>query len=339
MAHIADTPLVSRQIHLHSSHADVRKDNKSSDCLWYLHNPIRVPPNIEILIGIENVQIPHSIYTFSAVRGNNRFKIEYANDDTNNIMNHVSVTLPDGHYTLFEVSRELEKAEHALGVQNFFIIKEDKRSHKLRIRRNHRVASKHTEYIKIIESPKELGFTVGQKVEDIDVQKDDGTYNELIATNCYDLNGLSSILLGSNFATANIDSAHTGVNNSILARIPITAAPGGTIFYERKSDFQIVLKEDQFSQIHLRLMDDNRKSIELNGLDWHITLNFNFRYSPGMQRPANLQDIHNTNTVYRLKNLNEDTIDTAADPLLGNFFKMTDEELEQQSEGIKNIDK
>lgn len=60
MPHELDTPFPSLQMHLSSRHA--MRINGPENCFWHLRAPVTVPPNVDILVSVVNVQIPHSWY-------------------------------------------------------------------------------------------------------------------------------------------------------------------------------------------------------------------------------------------------------------------------------------
>lgn len=76
----------------------------------------------------------------------------------------------------------------------------------------------------------------------------------------------------------NIDSNNIhyglGINNhSVIVSIPITCQSLGLLTYHGNS-FKINSETNFIPQLHLRLIDQNGSLIDLNGLDWSITLQF-----------------------------------------------------------------
>ena len=152
--------------------------------------------------------------------------------------------------------------------------------------------------IQIKNTNTNLGFNEGQNGSTI------------IANHAYDLNGLSSVLIQSNFAVNVTDSIVSGgaVNNSILGRCPITCHPGGTIFFQKTNEFYMTLQTHNVFRINLRLVDDELDLIDLNGAHWDITLNMGFRYIPDMIRPTDLDSLHKNAAEHRtltLRSLNQ----------------------------------
>ena len=280
MSHIADTTIPPRQIHLNTKHASQRLTGNSSDVIWFLTNTINVPTNVEMLLSVETVQIPHGIHTFN--KRNNTFKYSCGDRTYTEVIENGNYS--HENFTAGEVKNSA--TGEVLGLNHFTIsLIEHQNKFKL--------TSADSNPITIDSAWELLGFTPGQ------------TGATITASNCFDLNGLSSLLLTSNFATANIDSVHTGLNSSILGRVPINCAPGGTIFYQKQNEYQIVLQAHNIHRVHLRLIDDDREIIDLNGLDWHITLNLNFRYAPKMIIASSLDDLHDQMEAQRVLTLRD----------------------------------
>tara|TARA_R110000737_G_scaffold72887_1_gene101381 strand:- start:46 stop:933 length:888 start_codon:yes stop_codon:yes gene_type:complete len=281
MSHICDTPIPPKQIHLSTRHASGSlAGGKMSDVIWFLNDAIVIPNNVEILLSMETIQIPHSIHTFNTLNNTIKYSIGSVEFTEN-------ITVGNYQNTAFSKGEVINSLTgQPLGHNNFTFTL---------IPHQHKFKITASAAVTITSDWGLLGFSIGQ------------TGTEITATRCYDLNGLSSLLLSSNFAVSNIDSIDTGVNNSILARVPITTAPGGTIFYQKTNEYQIVLQAHSIHRVNLRLTDDDLNLVNLNGLDWHITLNLMFRYIPDMIRPSSLDDLMHIQRQLTLHELNAHT--------------------------------
>jgi len=88
-----------------------------------------------------------------------------------------------------------------------------------------------------------------------------------------------SLYVRSNLTTSSVlDSAVGGGFSSILARIPIDVDSGGviTISPSDGSVHKLYIKVKDITIIGLRLTDQRNRLIDLNGLDWDISLQFDF---------------------------------------------------------------
>jgi len=78
--------------------------------------------------------------------------------------------------------------------------------------------------------------------------------------------------------TSVMDSAIGGGFSTILARIPIDVDSGGiiTISPSDGAVHKLILKVREITMITVRLTDQENRTIDLNGLDWDISLSFDF---------------------------------------------------------------
>ena len=90
---------------------------------------------------------------------------------------------------------------------------------------------------------------------------------------------IRSLYVRSNLTTQSVlDSAVGGGFSSILARIPIDVDSGGviTISPSDGSVHKLYVKVKDITIIGLRLTDQRNRLVDLNGLDWDISLQFDF---------------------------------------------------------------
>ena len=97
---------------------------------------------------------------------------------------------------------------------------------------------------------------------------------------CVDvLASIRSLYVRTNLTTTSVlDSSVGGGFSSILARVPIEVGSGGiiTISPSDGSVHKLLLKIKEISRIDVRLTDQKNRVIDLNGLDWDISLQFDF---------------------------------------------------------------
>jgi len=65
----------------------------------------------------------------------------------------------------------------------------------------------------------------------------------------------------------------TNSNSNILARIPANVTSFQTIFYDTSTFNFVSLLTTKFSSLYISLVDSNQDLVNLNGLDWSLTLN------------------------------------------------------------------
>lgn len=90
-----------------------------------------------------------------------------------------------------------------------------------------------------------------------------------------------------------LNSRHGGRFSSILARLPNDVSNGETleIFPHDGAQHKLLLKVREIDKIFIRLTDVNNRLIDLNGLDWNLSLQFDFIELPEVNHhPPNLRD-------------------------------------------------
>ena len=107
-------------------------------------------------------------------------------------------------------------------------------------------------------------------------------------------NSIRTLFIRSNLTSSSVLDSHVGGGFSdILARIPIDKEPG-EIINIRASDgnvHQLLLKVKDFTEIHIRLTNQRNEEINLNGLDFNISLKLDFIENKTLQMPDNIRQL------------------------------------------------
>ena len=107
-------------------------------------------------------------------------------------------------------------------------------------------------------------------------------------------NSIRTLFIRSNLTSSSILDSHVGGGfSNILARIPIDKEPGEVINI-RASDgnvHQLLLKVKDFTEIHIRLTNQRNEEINLNGLDFNISLKLDFIENKRLQMPDNIREL------------------------------------------------
>jgi hypothetical protein len=77
-----------------------------------------------------------------------------------------------------------------------------------------------------------------------------------------------------NIRTKNIDSLDLSVS-SIIASIPVNSSQGGVIYYEKKNDFEIAVRENIIDYLDVNIKDDMGNLLNFNNQSWNLVLQFN----------------------------------------------------------------
>ena len=100
---------------------------------------------------------------------------------------------------------------------------------------------------------------------------------------------IRSLYVRTNLSTTSIlDSSVGGGFSSILARVPIDVNSGGIITIKPADGavHKLIIKVREITIIGVRLTDQRNRLIDLNGLDWDISLQFDFIEKPELKVPT-----------------------------------------------------
>src|SRR6056300_402618 len=99
---------------------------------------------------------------------------------------------------------------------------------------------------------------------------------------------IRSLYIRTNLTTTSIlDSSVGGGFSSILARVPIEVSSGGiiTVSPSDGSVHKLIIKVREITIIGVRLTDQRNRLIDLNGLDWYVSFQFDFIENPELRVP------------------------------------------------------
>ena len=99
------------------------------------------------------------------------------------------------------------------------------------------------------------------------------TNKTLTSPNCININYVRCINLISNIITYNVNTSKNLVNNNnIICSIPVTVGPNQLIQYINYNNFRTNLFVNTLNKIVLKLVDNNNNIVNLNGLNFNITI-------------------------------------------------------------------
>ena len=108
-----------------------------------------------------------------------------------------------------------------------------------------------------------LGFT-----EDINYTSNNVS---LTSVNCVNMMTVNSIFVLSNLMTYNISSSLPNSQN-VLCQVLVNNAPNSIIQYSNTNHFRTNLFVNRLTNINLKLVDEYNNAINLNGLNFIVTL-------------------------------------------------------------------
>ena len=117
----------------------------------------------------------------------------------------------------------------------------------------------------------------------------------LIADDVCDMtNSIRSLFIRTNLSTTSILDSHIGGGfSNILCRVPINTEPGGIINIQPMNGnvHKLLLKVKAITSISLRLTNQENTTINLNGLDFDISLKLDFIEDKELDNPPSLREI------------------------------------------------
>jgi hypothetical protein len=97
------------------------------------------------------------------------------------------------------------------------------------------------------------------------------TVNLLYGRDCVNLNQIRALNIEINFPTYNVNVAQP-YNQNILATIPVYVAPFSIITYENPNNFRTNLYVNKLDQIQIRILDNESRLVDMNGVQYQMTL-------------------------------------------------------------------
>ena len=117
----------------------------------------------------------------------------------------------------------------------------------------------------------------------------------LVAPNVGDLTAsVRSLFLRTNLSTNSVLDSHIGGGfSNILARIPINTVSGGTIKVEPMNGaiHKLLIKSKTITNVSLRLTNQENKDIDLNGLNFDVSLMMNFIHQRDLPNQPEFRDV------------------------------------------------
>ncbi len=249
-----DTHIGSISIFLQSKDSAKNfRPGENSQCQWELENIVSPPPDTIMMIGLTSAEIP---YTFYNVPSTQNF-IKIANQS-----NQLTINVPPGNYNVFSL-RDVINAQLAansiLGATCVF----DEVTNKYTFK-NLTIGGT----INIMDTTMSTLFGLGPNQTGVAMQS-------ITAENVCNLAGTSSVYVSlNNLSFTNLDSR--GDLNGVVAKLPVTVAPGEYIFYQQTENQYYILHDAEIQNFNVALTDDNNEPINLNGAQFSVTLTLHF---------------------------------------------------------------
>jgi hypothetical protein len=234
----------SLQIYLNSRYATETIGGNTANCVYYLP-VIEIPDGHHIYLSLQNASIPYSFYSITSfdnvfswgvVSGTiNTYYVQPGNYNINQLIDVIQAAMGSQYTVSYNSITSKILITHA--TSNFII---------------YAATFNHI-----------IGFSKTSNTT--------STAQMLYGRDCVNLNQIRSINVEVNFPTYNVNVAQP-YNQNILATIPVFVAPFSIITYTNTNNFRTNLYVNKLDQIQIRLLDNEARLIDMNGIQYQMTL-------------------------------------------------------------------
>ena len=260
----------SKVIHITSSDADSDLSSTKSFLKYDLLTPILTPRNQDTLVSLYSAVIPYSFYN---IRQGINDKIYYSQVGSTTLL---SLTIPQGSYTINSLQSKLKELfDTAINAATTSTITYNRTDMKFTYN-----IPQHSGVNQIYFN---WGYAEGQGHKDgAEIALGFPSYYSSINTGFTSLEslfvpdvngGVHSIHIRTNLSSKGSIDSQSRSFSTILGTIPIDVNFGGVLFF-RPADaiHKIVITSKDIKNIIIRLTDDRDRLLDLNGLDFNITI-------------------------------------------------------------------
>ena len=234
----------SLQIYLNSRYATETVGGNTANCVYYLP-VIEIPDGHHIYLSLQNASIPYSFYSITSFDNTfswglvagavNTYYIQPGNYNITQLIDVLTIAMGAGYTITYSSITSKILITHA--TSNFTI---------------YAGSFNHI-----------IGFSKTTNTTSV--------VNLLYGRDCVNLNQIRAINVEVNFPTYNINVAQA-YNQNIMATIPVYVAPFSIITYDNPNNFRTNLYVNKLDQIQIRLLDNEARLIDLNGINYQMTL-------------------------------------------------------------------
>jgi hypothetical protein len=234
----------SIQIYLNSRYATEIIGDNIANSVYYLP-VIEIPDGHHIYLSLQNATIPYSFYSISSFDNTFIFGLVGSPPTT--------YVVEPGNYNIKQL---IDVIGLAMGVS--YTITYNSITGKVLITHT---TNNFTIYASTINHT--LGFSKTTNTT--------STGNSLNGRDCVNVNQIRALNIEINFPTYNVNIAQA-YNQNILATIPVYVAPYSIITYENPNNFRTNLYVNKLDQIQIRILDNENRLIDMNGINYQMTL-------------------------------------------------------------------
>tara|TARA_R110002049_G_scaffold190139_3_gene358778 strand:+ start:5145 stop:6062 length:918 start_codon:yes stop_codon:yes gene_type:complete len=233
---------------------------KTTNFIYVMKEPLLVPDHMNLLVSLHTATIPYSFYN---VNVNVNDKIYYDIAGSNKVLQ-----LTAGNYSATGLASVVKAHIESFGATAIITYSRETLRYNFTISG---VASFNFNFDNKTNSANDL---LGLYDVDKNIPIGVATPSE----KAVDLNdSIHGLYIRQNIATKGCLDNEEGTFSNILARLPITTNAGGIIFFTPAShDHETMVSVPVVQTIGIKLTDDRNRSIDLNGLNWQMSLKISY---------------------------------------------------------------
>lgn len=234
----------SLQIYINSRYATETIGGNIANSIYYLP-VIEIPDGHHIYLSLQNATIPYSFYSITS----------FDNTFSWGLVGGTQFTyyVQPGNYNITQL---IDVIKTAMGA-NYTITYNSITS---------KILITHTTSDFII-----YAATINHVIGFSKTSNTTSTANLLFGRDCVNLNQIRALNIEINFPTYNVNVAQA-YNQNILATIPVFVAPFSIITYQNPNNFRTNLYVNKLDQIQIRILDNESRLVDMNGVNYQMTL-------------------------------------------------------------------
>ena len=277
-------------LHIRSKETSIINDLNTNFTV-ILKDPIAVSKDEELHVSLTSLELPYSFYNVSTALLNNTLIYE------NNVGVKTTLNLLSQDYSINQI---VDYLNADTDFKNVFTTSYNRQRMKITFINTNLV----TRIIYFSDSNinKLIGFDENEL--DIVVPVDlTGIQSSGVINMC----SVHSLFIRSNLSTGNVQSSRNG-NSTILQKVSVDENSGGLIYLNDNDKQQIsVLNPQVISQIEINITDQNDNTIDLNNVNYEMSLLFEIFNKPDLNQRRNLiiPTINKNNNNRRTEELNK----------------------------------
>tara|TARA_R110002096_G_scaffold156019_1_gene320534 strand:- start:470 stop:1480 length:1011 start_codon:yes stop_codon:yes gene_type:complete len=277
-------------LHIRSKETSIINDLNTNFTV-ILKDPIAVSKDEELHVSLTSLELPYSFYNVSTALLNNTLIYE------NNVGVKTTLNLLSQDYSINQI---VDYLNADTDFKNVFTTSYNRQRMKITFINTNLV----TRIIYFSDSNinKLIGFDENEL--DIVVPVDlTGIQSSGVINMC----SVHSLFIRSNLSTGNVQSSRNG-NSTILQKVSVDENSGGVVYFNANDQQQIsVLNPQVISQIEINITDQNDNTIDLNNVNYEMSLLFEIFNKPDLNQRRNLiiPTINKNNNNRRTEELNK----------------------------------